>query len=161
MKPVKVIFDTDIGNDCDDAGALALLHRLCDKGEAELLAATHCFSSSSVAGCIDAINRFYGRDVPIGINYEIHKKEQDVYDSKLCDLADSHSRCGSHRRRQRIGISLYRKKEERIYRNSLGNQRTSCRFACGKDLRHFRVLQSLVRYDASLPPAHLHRNNRS
>ena len=24
-KPVKIIFDTDIGGDCDDAGALALL----------------------------------------------------------------------------------------------------------------------------------------
>ena len=89
MKPVKIIFDTDIGNDCDDAGALALLHRLCDKGEAELLAATHCFSSSCVAGCIDAINRFYGREVPVGINYEVAKKEQDVYDSKLCDLFEN------------------------------------------------------------------------
>ena len=37
-KPIKIIFDTDIGGDCDDAGALALIHRLCDKGEAELLA---------------------------------------------------------------------------------------------------------------------------
>ena len=35
---VKIIFDTDIGGDCDDAGALAMLHRLCDKGEAQLLA---------------------------------------------------------------------------------------------------------------------------
>lgn len=42
-KPVKIIFDTDIGGDCDDAGALALLHRLCDMGEAELLAVTHCY----------------------------------------------------------------------------------------------------------------------
>ena len=45
-KPVKIIFDTDIGGDCDDAGALALIHRLCDKGEAELLAVTHCSNSS-------------------------------------------------------------------------------------------------------------------
>jgi hypothetical protein len=27
---VKIVFDTDIGGDCDDAGALAMLHRLCD-----------------------------------------------------------------------------------------------------------------------------------
>ena len=62
-KPVKIVFDTDIGGDCDDAGTLAMLHRLCDKGEAELLAVTHCYASPYVAGCIDAINKFYGRSV--------------------------------------------------------------------------------------------------
>ena len=45
MSPETIIFDTDIGCDCDDAGALALLHRLCDKGEARLLAVTHCQNS--------------------------------------------------------------------------------------------------------------------
>lgn len=39
---VKLIFDADIGGDCDDAGALALIHRLCNKNEAELLAVTFC-----------------------------------------------------------------------------------------------------------------------
>ena len=48
--PVKIIFDTDIGWDCDDAGALAMLHRLCDKGEAELLAVTHCMANPWLAG---------------------------------------------------------------------------------------------------------------
>ena len=50
VKPVKIIFDTDIGWDCDDAGTLAMLHRLCDKGEAELLAVTHCFATPYLAG---------------------------------------------------------------------------------------------------------------
>ena len=36
--PVKVIFDTDMANDCDDAGALAVLHALADLGEVEILA---------------------------------------------------------------------------------------------------------------------------
>ena len=53
----KILFDTDIGGDCDDAGALAMLHRLCDLGECELLAVTACYASPYVAGCIDAINR--------------------------------------------------------------------------------------------------------
>jgi len=86
MKPVKIIFDTDIGGDCDDAGTLAMLHRLCDKGEAELLAVTHCFATPYVAGCIDAINRYYGREVPVGINYsEIREKDRGVYAGVLCD----------------------------------------------------------------------------
>ena len=36
--PVKVIFDTDMDSDCDDVGALAMLHVLADAGEAEILA---------------------------------------------------------------------------------------------------------------------------
>ncbi len=31
--PIPVIFDTDMANDCDDAGALAVLHALADLGE--------------------------------------------------------------------------------------------------------------------------------
>ncbi len=81
----KIIFDTDIGGDCDDAGALALLHRLCDKGEAELLAVTHCFGGEYFAGCIDAINRFYGRSVPVGVNYDTPVKGRGVYAAELCE----------------------------------------------------------------------------
>jgi hypothetical protein len=36
--PVKVIFDTDTETDCDDAGAMAVLHSLADRGECEILA---------------------------------------------------------------------------------------------------------------------------
>ena len=84
-KPVKIVFDTDIGGDCDDAGTLAMLHRLCDKGEAELLAVTHCYASPYVAGCIDAINKFYGRSVPVGINYDLPRESRGVYAGALCD----------------------------------------------------------------------------
>ena len=84
--PRKIIFDTDIGFDCDDAGALALLHRLCDKGEAELIAITACYDSPFVAGCIDAINRYYGRPVPVGVLHGIQKAVDDhpVYSPTLC-----------------------------------------------------------------------------
>lgn len=85
QKLIKIVFDTDMGMDCDDAGALAMLHRLCDKGEAELLAVTHCYSSPYVAGCIDAINHFYGREVPVGINYDIFESGQGVYAGALCE----------------------------------------------------------------------------
>ncbi len=84
-KPIAIIFDTDIGGDCDDAGALAMLHRLIDKGEARLLAVTHCFASPWLAGCIDAVNRFYGHEVPVGINYAETRQQPFVYDKALCD----------------------------------------------------------------------------
>ena len=39
-EPIKLIFDTDMGNDVDDALALAMLHSLESRGESELLAIT-------------------------------------------------------------------------------------------------------------------------
>lgn len=84
--PKKIIFDTDIGGDCDDAGAMALLHRLCERGEAELLATTHCFATPYVAGCMDAINTYYGRQVPVGVNYAVTKPtEEGKYARALCE----------------------------------------------------------------------------
>lgn len=67
--PVKVIFDTDMANDCDDAGALAVLHALADLGEAEILAivTNRKDPSNASAAAADAINTWYGRgDIPIG-----------------------------------------------------------------------------------------------
>lgn len=67
MEPVKIMLDTDIGPDCDDAGALAVLHELARRGEAEIVGVTHCTSSPWGAGCIDAINAYYGQpDIPVG-----------------------------------------------------------------------------------------------
>lgn len=68
-QPARIIFDTDMANDCDDTGALAVLHALADKGEAEILAVVTNRkdpSNASAAACA-AINRYYGRpEIPIG-----------------------------------------------------------------------------------------------
>ena len=67
-EPVKLIFDTDIGNDIDDALALATIHALFSRGEAELLAVTITKDHEECGPYVDAINTFYGRgDIPIGI----------------------------------------------------------------------------------------------
>lgn len=62
----RIIFDTDIGCDCDDAGALAILHECERAGKAELLGVTLSTGSPYAAGCADAINRRYGHILPIG-----------------------------------------------------------------------------------------------
>jgi hypothetical protein len=71
LNPVKIILDTDMGSDCDDAGALALLHVYADKGLAEIVGCI--YSSGKVpygAGIIEAINIYYGKpDIPIGAYY--------------------------------------------------------------------------------------------
>ncbi len=79
--PVKIIFDTDMRGDCDDAGALAVLNALSDLGEAEILAVVTNLKepSNSTAGAVDAINTYYGRpDIPTGT----FKGESMHYDVK-------------------------------------------------------------------------------
>ncbi|MBX7208765.1 MAG: nucleoside hydrolase [Verrucomicrobiaceae bacterium] len=63
----RIFFDTDMATDCDDAGALAVLHMLADQGECEILATVS--SSLNPTGCaaVDAINRYYRRpDLLVG-----------------------------------------------------------------------------------------------
>jgi hypothetical protein len=66
-----IVFDTDMGPDVDDAGALAILHAMADDGESTLLGvmiSTAGADGNHAIGFIDAVNTFYGRpDVPIGL----------------------------------------------------------------------------------------------
>jgi inosine-uridine nucleoside N-ribohydrolase len=65
--PARIIFDTDLGNDIDDALALGMLHSLQTRGESVLLATTSTKDHPKSALLLDAINTFYGRpDIPIG-----------------------------------------------------------------------------------------------
>jgi inosine-uridine nucleoside N-ribohydrolase len=65
--PVNIIFDTDMGADCDDVGALFMLHGAVERGEVKLLATMGCTSSEFNGPCIDAINTWFGRpEVPVG-----------------------------------------------------------------------------------------------
>ena len=66
QKP-HIIFDTDIGGDYDDVGALAMIHALADKGEIEILATIASNLSPLVVPSIDVINTYFNRpDLPIG-----------------------------------------------------------------------------------------------
>jgi inosine-uridine nucleoside N-ribohydrolase len=66
--PVKIIFDTDMGNDVDDALALAVIHALADRNECELLAVTVTKDHAECAAFIDLVNTFFNRpDTPIGV----------------------------------------------------------------------------------------------
>jgi inosine-uridine nucleoside N-ribohydrolase len=66
--PVRVIFDTDMGNDVDDALALAMIHALESRGEAKLLAVTITKDNRFAGPYVDLVNTFYGRGtIPIGV----------------------------------------------------------------------------------------------
>lgn len=63
----RVIFDTDVGGDVDDAGALAVLHALADRREIELLAMGVVIGHEAAVPYVHAINTWYGRpNLPIG-----------------------------------------------------------------------------------------------
>ncbi|PAM93006.1 nucleoside hydrolase, partial [Flavobacterium sp. IR1] len=58
-KPVPVIFDSDMGFDYDDVGALAVLHALSDNGEAKILATISSTKYEGVAAVMDVLNTYY------------------------------------------------------------------------------------------------------
>jgi inosine-uridine nucleoside N-ribohydrolase len=67
-EPVRLILDTDIGNDVDDALALAMIHALQNRAEVRLLAVTITKDNRYAAPFVDLVNTFYGcPDIPIGV----------------------------------------------------------------------------------------------
>jgi inosine-uridine nucleoside N-ribohydrolase len=66
--PPNIIFDTDMGNDIDDALALAMLHAFQSRHEANLIAVTVTKDNHWAAPYIDLLDTFYGRaEIPIGM----------------------------------------------------------------------------------------------
>src|SRR5664279_5332307 len=66
--PAPVIFDTDMGNDVDDALALAMLHALESRGECRLVGVTVTKDNPWAAVYVDLVNTFYGRGrIPVGM----------------------------------------------------------------------------------------------
>jgi len=66
--PCKLILDTDLDTDCDDAGTLALLHGLMRRREVELLGVVCSVPAPACAACVHAANAWYGRaDIPVGL----------------------------------------------------------------------------------------------
>ena len=58
---VRIIFDTDLGPDYDDVGALAFLHAMADSGKVEILATVSSNKHELVAPSIEVINTWFGR----------------------------------------------------------------------------------------------------
>ena len=63
-----IIFDSDMGPDYDDAGAITILHALASKGECKILATVACNQAIFTAPTIEAFNRFFGNpEIPVGV----------------------------------------------------------------------------------------------
>lgn len=67
-KPVSVIFDTDMGPDYDDVGAITILHALADSGQARILATIASTRYPKVTQVLSVLNTYFGRpNIPIGV----------------------------------------------------------------------------------------------
>src|SRR5438552_5011159 len=93
--PPKIIFDTDMATDCDDAGALAILHALADNGECEILATMVSSGNPWSAPAVDAINTYYGRpELPIGTAKGDGPRVGSSYAQRLAGEFPHHLRSG-------------------------------------------------------------------
>lgn len=105
----KVIFDTDMGPDYDDVGAITLLHAFADQGKIEILATMASTKYEGVAGVLNVLNTYFQRpDLPIGVpkSKAIEKRDRQHWTDTL--LANY-----PHRIRKNIeapdAVTLYRK----------------------------------------------------
>jgi inosine-uridine nucleoside N-ribohydrolase len=68
IRPVPIIFDSDMGPDYDDVGAITILHALADKGETKILATMASTKYEGVAGVINIFNTYFNRpNIPVGV----------------------------------------------------------------------------------------------
>jgi inosine-uridine nucleoside N-ribohydrolase len=89
-EPVRLILDTDMGNDIDDALALAMIHALQNRGEVQLLAVTITKDNRWAAPFVDLENTFYGRsEIPIGVVHNGKTPENSNYLQETAQRRDA------------------------------------------------------------------------
>jgi len=68
IKPVAIIFDSDMGPDYDDAGAITILHAFADNGEAKILATIASTKYKGVAEVLNVFNTYFNKPgIPVGV----------------------------------------------------------------------------------------------
>lgn len=66
--PTPIIFDTDMGPDYDDVGAIAILHAFADSGKVKILATVASTKYPGVAGVLSVLNTYFKKPgIPIGV----------------------------------------------------------------------------------------------
>lgn len=76
----KVLFDHDLGSDCDDGAAGAIFAKAHREGLIRLLGVTHAIANPHGQYCMEAIFEYLGvKDVPFGYNLENDKCGDDGF----------------------------------------------------------------------------------
>lgn len=119
--PVKVIFETDMGNDIDDALALAMLYRYAGQGKAEILAISNNKQSINSIRFIDLMNRWYHYPkIPIGTvqNGKSGEDESASFAKKIMDYSISSKKVFKSKIRKYDDV----KESVKLYRQILSAQ---------------------------------------
>lgn len=92
-KRVKVIVDTDVGNDCDDIAALSVLGNAYKKGMVDIKAVTVCNKYMPSFYTTDILLEEYGIDCPMGFDPdgEAYIWEGHDYAQAVADLWEARS----------------------------------------------------------------------
>lgn len=81
---VALIFDSDIGPDYDDVGAMAVMHALADSGKVNILATMASNQSTYIASVLDVLNTYFKRPgIPVGVvkNHAVNLVAWQKWDS--------------------------------------------------------------------------------
>jgi inosine-uridine nucleoside N-ribohydrolase len=70
-EPQRVIFDSDMGPDYDDVGAIAMLHAFADSGYISILATVASTKYEGVAAVFSVLNTYFNRpNIPVGVPHK-------------------------------------------------------------------------------------------
>ena len=90
---IKIILETDMGNDVDDALAMDMLHKYIDAGKADVLAVMINKNGEASAEFTDILNTWYGHsDIPLGIVRNGAECEGVHYAQDVCGMKDDSGR---------------------------------------------------------------------
>ena len=107
-----VIFETDMGNDIDDAMALDLLLKKHEQGVINLLGVSVHKNNPCAAEFIDIMRRWYGHaDIPIGVSC-VTVAECDDYTTRVCRMKDENGKplfARSRRPNYEEAVAMYRR----------------------------------------------------
>ena len=111
---IRVIFDTDMGADIDDALALAMLYNYMDLGWIDMVAVMSCKDNPYSARYIDIMNIWYGHpDMPIGIVIDGVKHDTSAYARYVVEMKMDEkpvfARSLQDGKKPPVAVSLYRK----------------------------------------------------
>lgn len=111
-KGQAVIFETDMGNDIDDAMALDLLLKKHEQGVIDLLGVSVHKNNPCAAEFIDIMRRWYGHPhIPIGVA-GVTVAECDDYATRVCRMTDSRGNplfARSKRPKYEPAVEMYRR----------------------------------------------------
>lgn len=108
-QPVSIIFDTDMGPDYDDVGAIALLHAMADSGECKVLATIASNKHPYIAEVLNLLNTYFKRpQIPVGVvrGAAVNESSKEKWDSLLAATYPHTIRNNSE---ATDALSLYRK----------------------------------------------------